>query len=369
MRLIRYSAIMLLLLALSAGAVPRYSVMYNQSCSLCHNDPSGGGQRSLYGAQFFAYTDLAMKPIPMEKIGTIQPMLNDQIQIGVDGRVQVYGLDSSGNGKTIEGITSMAMQGNLYLSFQLSPKWLFYLNKGLYAGFEIWGMGHILPFNGYIKVGRTTPPYGLRLADHKAFIREPLKLGMGWYETGVEIGFHPQQFTFAVSVTNGRDVAQSDFVADTKNKAVTARTDMRFPIGQLDVWVGVTGRYNDTSGERQAYRGVYGGLGLGRLCFLGEMDVHDSKPGGGATAKELCSYAELSYRIARGVLVRVEHNFHDPNLDAKTGAENMYVIGAEIVPTGFMQFIPNLRIHDLKGGEEYSGEDYLEGEVQFHIFF
>jgi mono/diheme cytochrome c family protein len=51
--------ILLLILVSTATAIPRYSAQYNQSCILCHVDPSGGGARSLYGAQFFAYTELA----------------------------------------------------------------------------------------------------------------------------------------------------------------------------------------------------------------------------------------------------------------------------------------------------------------------
>ena len=36
-----------------ASCVPRYSVQVDQSCALCHTNPTGGGQRSLFGAQFF----------------------------------------------------------------------------------------------------------------------------------------------------------------------------------------------------------------------------------------------------------------------------------------------------------------------------
>ncbi len=340
--------------SLEAEAVPRYSVMYNQSCVLCHVDPSGGGARSLYGAQFFAYTELGMKGLALEELGKVQPMLNDQIQIGVDARTQFYGIDSSGYN------TFMAMQGNLYLNFQLNPIWNFYLNKGLYAGFEVYGLGHILPHNGYVKVGRFTPPYGLRLADHKAFIREPLGLGMGWYESGMEVGFHPQNFTFAVAVTNGT----TGFQSSGKGKAVTGRTDIRMSLGEANLWVGVTGRYNEEGQTLDRIGGVYGGVGLGRLFVLAEADYHHSLP-----LKELCSYVEVSALLRQGLLLKLEHDFHDPNLDVTSGTENMYVFGAEIVPTGFLQLIPNVRFHDIKSGPEYSGNDYYEGEIQFHVFF
>ena len=161
-------ALVILLCSLSVVAVPRYSIMYGQACVLCHVDPSGGGARSLYGAQFFAYTDLATHGLPMEELGKVQPMLNDQIQIGFDARTMIYNIDQA------DSNAIMQMQGDLYLNFQLSSQWNFYLAKGLYSGFEIFGLGHILPYNGYMKVGKFTPPYGLRLADHKALVRTQL---------------------------------------------------------------------------------------------------------------------------------------------------------------------------------------------------
>ena len=356
MRIIRYSAIMLLLLALSAGAVPRYSVMYNQSCTLCHVDPSGGGQRSLYGAQFFAYTDLAMTPTPLEKLGAIQPMLNDQIQIGFDMRTVFYGLDQPA------GNTFMQMQGDLYLNFQLNPQWNFYLDKGLYSGFEIFGVGHILPYNGYIKAGRFTPPYGLRLADHKAFVRQRL-LGFGeaWEETGVEIGFHPQQFTLALAATNGSE----SFQDGDEGKAVTARADVRFSLSEVRLWIGASGRYNEitSAGDVQVnvVTGGFGGIVYGPLQITGEVDYRNDD-----TVKRLATFAEAALHLRRGVLFKLEHDFWDANIDETSGAENMYLGGFEIVPTGFLQLIPNVRFHDLEPG---SDADYYEGEIQFHLFF
>jgi len=355
MRIIRYGALTLLLLSLSGWAAPRYSVMYNQSCSLCHNDPSGGGQRSLYGAQFFAYTDLAMTPTPLEKLGAIQPMLNDQIQIGFDMRTMFYGQDKpSGN-------TFMQMQGDLYLNFQLNPKWAFYLDKGLYSGFEIFGVGHILPANGYIKAGRFTPPYGLRLADHKALIRTKLGFAETWEETGMEIGFHPQQFTFALAATNGT----TSFQDADEGKAATARADVRFSISDVRLWIGASGRYNETTsaGDVQVdvVTGGFGGIVYGPLQIMGEVDYRNTD-----TIKQLASFAEVALQLRRGVLFKIEHDFWDSNIDEKSGAENMYLGGFEIVPTGFLQIIPNVRFHDLEPG---SDDDYYEGEVQFHLFF
>jgi hypothetical protein len=333
------------------SAIPRYSANYNQSCVLCHVDPSGGGARSLYGAQFFAYTELAIKKTKFEELGKVQPMLNDQIQIGFDARTMFYGKDEPGTN------TFMQMQGDLYLIFQLNSQWTFYLDKGLYSGFEIWGMGHVLPMNGYIKVGQFTPPFGLRTADHKAVFRDQRGMGYTWKETGVEIGFHPRRFTFAAAVTNG----QTGFQDNDEAKALTIRTDLRIPVSSLLLWIGATGRYNQIDKEVEAIVGGYGGLNFGQFSFLGEVDYREYYEIG-----SLYSFAQLGYNVGRGVTLKAEYDFMDPDIDLESGAESMYVVGAEFVPFGFLEVIPNFRYHDLDPEEAV---DYVEAEIQFHIFF
>ncbi len=340
----------ILLICGSSWAVPRYSAMYGQSCALCHIDPSGGGARSLYGAQYFAHSELPVKTKSFEKLGEVQPQLSDQVQIGFDGRTMFFGTDEP-------SVNSfMQMQGDLYLIFQASPQWAFYLDKGLYEGFEAWGLGHILPNTGYIKVGKFTPPYGLQLADHKAFVREKLGFAYNSSETGIEVGFHPERYTIALAVTNGTTAFQDGDEA----KAVTGRTDLRLPLGDLNFWLGATGRYNEIAGEQDMIVGGFGGIALGNLFFLWEVDYRDY------LQTELVTFAEIALKVHRGITLKVEHDFYDPDLDYESGADNMYLIGAEIVPTGFLQLIPDLRYYDVGTG---NGENFFEGSIQFHFFY
>jgi hypothetical protein len=335
----------------TAFAVPRYSAQYNQSCVLCHVNPSGGGARSLYGAQFFSYTELAAKETPFEEVERVQPMLNDQVQVGFDMRTMFYGTDQPPANSFLQ------MQGDLYVVFQFNPQWTLFVDKGLYNGFEIWGMGHILPYNGYVKAGRFVPPYGLRLADHKAFIRDKLGMGAAFRETGAEIGFHPQKFTLAVAVTN----STSQLIDTDETKAVTGRMDFRFPVSEVLVWVGTSERYQDISGVEDFIGGGYGGLNYGIFSVMGELDYRVT-----GEVSSLVGFVEGSVRLKRGVTLKTEYDFYDPDLDYQSGAESMVVVGAEIVPLGFLEFIPNVRYYDISPGDD---NDYYVGEIQFHIFF
>jgi len=352
MRTIIFTVVAVSLLSLAVNATPRYSAQFNKACNLCHLDPSGGGGRNLYGAQFFAYAELAAKETPFEEIGTIQPMLNDQIQIGFDARTQFFT-----NENDDESSSFMQMQGDVYLSFQLDDQWLFYLDKGLYTGFEVWGSGHILPGNGYLKIGHFKPPYGLRLDDHKVFVRDKLGMAYGWHESGMEIGFHPEVFNCAVAVTNGSTL----MIDGDKGKAVTGRADLRFPIGSALIWIGASGRYNKLTNTEDVIGGGYGAINFGNLTLLGEFDYRTMDD-----VNSIVSFGQISYRLMRGVTAKAEYNFYDPDIDYKSGSESMVVVGCEYIPLGFLEVIPNVRYYDY---DNTNIDSYYEAEVQFHIFF
>jgi hypothetical protein len=45
----------------------------------------------------------------------------------------------------------------------------------------------------------------------------------------------------------------------------------------------------------------------------------------------------------------------------------MFVIGTEVVPTGFLQLIANLRYFDPSRGSGLS--EHVEGDLQLHFFY
>ena len=63
------------------------------------------------------------------------------------------------------------MQGDLYLNFRLNRQFLLYFDKGLYSGFQAFGLAKVLPLDGYLKVGQFIPAYGTKIDDHNTFIR------------------------------------------------------------------------------------------------------------------------------------------------------------------------------------------------------
>ena len=76
-----------------AQALPRYSARYEQNCGLCHVNPTGGGQRTLYAAQYIIPSELAMRNATPEQLAAIDPQLSKSISIGVDLRWEDHHAD------------------------------------------------------------------------------------------------------------------------------------------------------------------------------------------------------------------------------------------------------------------------------------
>lgn len=151
-----------------ALAVPRYSARYEQGCFLCHVNPTGGGLRALYATQFLVPTEMSMRRYTQEQIADIQPQPSKNLTIGMDFRTIHHTADL----KAVPYDNFLLMQGSVYLAFQVDPRFLAYVERTVSATGEVFGLGYVLPYKGYVKVGRFVPAYGWRFDDHTLFVRQ-----------------------------------------------------------------------------------------------------------------------------------------------------------------------------------------------------
>src|SRR5262249_54998727 len=158
------------LAAFQARALPRYSARYEQNCTLCHVNPSGGGMRSAYAVKDLIPKEFAMSPATPEMLKDIDPKIGRHLSIGTDFR-QLFLLETE-NAVLAPPQGFFPMQGDLYLLFQLDPKVLLYYNRSLSNTYEFFGLANVLPFDGYVKAGRFVPPYGWKFDDHTLYVRD-----------------------------------------------------------------------------------------------------------------------------------------------------------------------------------------------------
>ena len=125
--------------------------------------------RNSFGSQFILVNDLPMiENGGLEESWPFQTGISDNISIGGDFLALSYYSEENDISDII------TMEGNLYISVQPTSKFLLLYNNALRSRDEIFALGYVLPWKGYVRVGTFTPNFGIRFADHTAIVRERL---------------------------------------------------------------------------------------------------------------------------------------------------------------------------------------------------
>lgn len=346
-----------ILVATATFGLPRFTAKVEQKCNLCHVSPAGGGMRNAFGSQFFAMTELAVHKTPFEDIERFQPQVSEILSLGADMRTQ-YIYDESN-----EMSTFFQMEGNFYLNAQLDPRFSATLKRGLYDGFEIFGMGYILPMKGYFRAGKFQPAYGWRFDDHTSFVRERMLWPANSTDTGIEFGIYPHGISANIGFFNGT----GGMFDDGKGKAVSSRFEFRKNIKGVGFGIGGSAFFNDKLSGDIAMFGpfYYLNLAQGKLIYLGEIDWLKDE----TNESDITSFAtthKISYMFTQGIWLEGQYDFYDPDIDLISGDISRMGIGINYFPYGFLEISPFFRIYDDNFGSE---DDYVLFNTQIHFFF
>jgi hypothetical protein len=316
-------------------ALPRFSSSAYLKCQNCHIDPNGGGMRNYYGVMMYGRETLPVHSWSDDStMMNFTTQLNDYISIGMDMRTLfMY--------KQRQDYTSFyQMQGDIYLSARLSKKLLLTVTKSLFHDFEIFGIAQILPFNGYVKIGRFTPAYGTKIDDHTAFIRTKTVFPLYRREdTGIEAGISPTLFTWNAGIYNGESGGDP---SNGRIRLITTRGEALFRIENINISLGGCVWYNKGAAGTLTMYGGFAGLYYKDISVHAEVDMKKDKVGTGT--QELISYLEVNYLLMNGVDLKFMYDFYDPDIDLKTGSESRYSFGVEFFPLPGLEVRPMYRI-------------------------
>ena len=333
----------------SAFALPRFASRTGAKCQSCHVNPSGGGMRQAFGQQYGRET----LPVPTwsEEFGLedFSTKLTESISIGADFRTLYYMQqvpDSSGK-NSVSTSAFWQMQGDMYLNFRLAKKVNIYLDKGIYSGFEIFGMLNILPGNGYLKLGKFVPNYGTKLDDHRTYIRQETGFSAerGRAElTGAEVGFNASSVNILGGVFNAAD----PFGGGGSKKAFLGRVDGIFKLndeGTMNLGLGGNVFTKDLGGStRMTLFGAIGSFSFNDFSIMGEVDWISNKVAG-TTTKGIVTYVEADYAATPGLDIKVMYEFFDRDVDFKTGSQSRYSLGFEFFPISGVEVRPLYRFN------------------------
>src|SRR4029434_4721810 len=93
----------------------------------------------------------------------------------------------------------------LYLNFNLNEYVSLYLDEQVAPGGSLNRQAWVMLASGgwYLKGGKLVSPYGIRLEDDSAFIREITGINFASADNGIEVGFVGSVWSAQLAVTHG----------------------------------------------------------------------------------------------------------------------------------------------------------------------
>lgn len=376
-------ALLVTVTASASLALPRFASRTGARCQSCHVNPSGGEMRQAFGVRY-GREELPVpawsKEFEMEDFTNV---IANVLGFGADMRTLFYARGSSN--------AFWQMQGDFYVNFRLAKKISLFLNKGLYSGFEVFGLMQILPSNGYIKVGKFLPSYGTRVDDHTTFIRTYTGFSpeLGRRElTGLEAAVSPGPVSIMGGIYNAVDAFGG---AVGNRKALLGRAEGMFNLGE-EVHLGLGGNIFSSGappaelvsriaqdvgvpiaapggGATYTLYGGFGSFSVHDLTLLGEVDFMRTKSAG-TTNTSMITYLEADYPLVAGVDLKAAFDFYDPDTDAKSGAISRYSAGLEFFPIAGVELRPVYRFLKTQNTLARQGdESWSEFHFLFHFYF
>jgi hypothetical protein len=218
-----------------------------------------------------------------------------------------------------------------------------------------------------VKVGKFVPDFGTKMDDHTTYIRTMTGFSpeLGRPElTGAEVGISPGPFKVVGGVYNATDGYAG---SGGNNKALLGRAEGMFELAE-DFHFGLGGDVftrEDQTGARKTMYGGFGSIAYGDLVVFGEVDFLRSSGGGVADSSGFVSYVELDYMVTPGLDVKLAYDFHDPDINYKTGSQSRVTVGCEFFPVGGVEVRPLYRFNFETPVEQRNNE--LDIVLHFYL--
>jgi hypothetical protein len=346
----------------TAQAEPVFSVRTGYSCGQCHVNRTGGGMRTAFGSLYGQVTLPARLLRWREEDNLLPANPDSRFWLGGDARFAYIEVDSADG----DDVSSFEIpEANLYGLVRLFPQRLvFYVDQTLGPGGsfprELFGLFSFRRGTGYVKLGKFLPPYGWRLPDDKAFIREPLGFAFSAPDIGIEAGIEPGKWSVHLAAVNG-----SGGATDTdRSKKLSLLTMRRLRNAQI----GFSAAYDDISdGPTITLAGLLGGVNLGRLALLAEGDWRRSRSDEEPTSVSWVGFFEANLLVTRGMNLKYAHDWTDPNRDARTDSRQRDSLGFEYIPYPFVQLRAFVRRKD--GPPQVPGSRDNQLDLEVHLYF
>jgi hypothetical protein len=348
--------------AFKANALPRYAARYEQTCALCHLNPTGAGMRTPYASKELAPRELAWSPATPAMLESIDPQISKNISVGADFREVYVGSDVPAH-----HLGFFQMQGDLYFAFQLDSTSVLYFDRGQSGSYEMFGLHYPTPWL-YLKAGRFVPSYGWKFDDHTHFVRSDLGFQPpGNSDVGLEVGVARGPLDLQASLMNGNRGGIND---NDQRLAVGSSLLYRLRAGPVALGAGASSWHQPGSQEDLDLIGVRGYLNWRTLTWLGEADrVRRERFGAFPVLVGLATSHELTWTLHQGLELEFTYDFFDPDVDFESGVRTRYGGGVFLMPRSFVALEALYRNTREDPGPAFVAGDFQEAVMQVHVLY
>lgn len=322
-----------------AHAEPYFAVREGLKCVACHVNPTGGGLRNAFGAAW-GQTSLPANTIDLGKNDMWTGSVSRYLSIGTNLRATASYTDTPHQKSTSDFDIE---EGRLYVELAAIPdRFSIYFDQRIAPNGSInmeaygryWSAGH----TWYVKAGQLYLPYGLRLEDDSAFIRQVSGINMTTPDRGVEAGVELGPWSAQLAVSNGTAGA-----AEVDNgKQVSARAE--FIQSRWRAGISLNSN-NADAGDRQL-GGIFAGLRTGPISWLAEADYIKDKGFPEGERKQVVGLLEGNWLIAKGHNLKVTAEHFEPDRDVDEDERARYSVVYEFTPIQFLQLRFGARVYD-----------------------
>ena len=328
---------------------------------MCHVNPTGGGKRNVFGMAY-ARGELARRTVLADEGGTgWNGNLGKWFAIGGDYRGGYYEVDRPGPAD--ESQTTVG-KSTVYLEVRAVPDLLkFYFDEQLAPGHSVDREYYALltPANGKytIKAGQFFLPFGLRIQDDSAFVRQRSAINFDTPDDGIELGLELPKWSAQVASTNGT-AGEGSAPGKDQWSLSAAYVQPRWRVGAS---------YNlneDPLGDREM-QAIFAGFRTGRISWLAEIDfISDDVPSGGSS-DIYATLLEGNWRFSKGHNLKATYEFLDPSDSASQDEQERYSVVWELSPMQLLQARVGLRRYNGVPEQPQTNRDEVFAELHFYF--
>lgn len=352
-----FVAILMIATVCPANAEPYLAVQKGMQCSNCHSSPAGGGKRTVYG-NVYAQSEMAARRLGDGKAWTGD--ITEWLSVGGDLRATFVDTDIPNRNNSSE---TGFDRGTIYIEADLIPNRLSLYIDEQFSPNDLENREAYLRLNSkdtkwFVAAGEFYLPYGLRLQDDTAFVRQATGINFAKTDRGVFGGYNFGPWSVIASLTDGsgagRDSAGNQFSVIASYVQASWRA-------------GVSANANDDDAGDRTMFGLFGGLKTGPVAWLAQIDRISDDVSPGVSTDAIAGLLEANWTVRGNNNFKFSYDFLDPNSSIDEDHQVRYSAVWEHSPIQFLQVRIGYRLYD--GIPQVDAQNRKVFFAELHGFF